>query len=118
MTERKGGARHVAAHRLTRLALAAICATSSAAVYAATDDTTAVPLAQATTVAADGTAVAAAGNGPVGISKATGVVPADTSAANAAPSTPSAAWNQPTPWTQFLVEEVTANKSVSVEEGE
>ena len=122
MTKTKGGvrARRLAAFRLTRLTLALMCATSSAALYAATDatgvtdamqapGTTAAPavangtieLAQSSvTVAADGTALAA-GNAPQGIAKATGAVPADTTSTNTAPATPSPAWNQLTPWTQF-----------------
>ncbi len=129
MTDKKGGAvsaRHLPGFRLTRLAFALLCASASATIYAAdatdvtakatatatTTTTTAstsapatadgaVQLAQTTTTLAAGSTSAAAGNAPAGISKATGVVPADTSAANAAPTTPSAAWNQLTPWTQF-----------------
>ena len=121
MTDYIGGAtraRHCVARRrtrrraLTRLAVAAICATSSAALYAATGPANeaattpgasgAAQLAQATTtVAADGATVATAGNAPAGVGKATGVVPADTSASNIVPATASTAWNQLAPWTQF-----------------
>ncbi|MBC8838087.1 carbohydrate porin, partial [Escherichia coli] len=45
------------------------------------------------TVAADGV--------PGALAQSTGVVPADTSPANVVTPTPSSAWNQLTPWTQF-----------------
>ncbi|WGS45338.1 carbohydrate porin [Burkholderia sp. JSH-S8] len=71
--------------RLTRLAATLSLAAASAALHAAPDP--------ATTVAAD--------SAPGGLTQATGVVPADTSPANVATPTPSSAWNQLTPWTQF-----------------
>jgi maltoporin len=79
--------------RVTQVAAAVLCIAGANAALAADNEGNAATVAQNTTVAADAPATA--------IGKSTGVVPADTSALNVAPATPTNAWNQLTPWTEF-----------------
>ncbi len=73
------------AFRFTRFVAAFSLAAGSTALHAAQD----IDIAAATDVP------------NVAQTRATGVVPADTNPANVATPTPSSAWNQLTPWTQF-----------------